>query len=117
MISPIRILINGRFTDRFENEKIDYMEIVNKTIKEYFKELFPLLDTEKYLLIIDNTHHNEGPGVIYDEKGITKNEREKFFSAIDKEDIKRHNNHYRCNDTSTTVNKILVEGQRKPFEE
>lgn len=103
MISPIRILINGRFTDRFENEKIDYMEIVNKTIKEYFKELFPLLDTEKYLLIIDNTHHNEGPGVIYDEKGTTKNEREKFFSAIDKEDIKRHNNHYRCNDTSTTV--------------
>jgi len=103
MISPIRMLINGRFTDRYKEEKIDYMNIVTKTIKDYFKELFPLLDVDKFLLIIDNTHHNEGPGVVYNEDNTTKNERNKFFEAIDEKDILRHNNFSRCNDTSTTV--------------
>ena len=103
MISPIKILVNGRFTDRYNNEKIDYMHIVNSTIKEYIKELFPMLEIEKDLVIIDNTHHNEGPGVVYDENNNTKNERKKFFEACGVEDAKKHNNHNKCNDTSTTV--------------
>lgn len=103
MKQPIKILLNGRFTDRYKNKKIDYMHIITKTIKDYFKELFPLLDIEKYLIIIDNTHHNEGPGVVYTENNITKNERIKFFEVTDEEDAQRHNNHNRCNDTSTTV--------------
>ncbi len=103
MIAPIKVLVNGRFTDRFKNEKIDYMSIITKTIKDYFKELFPLLNIEKYLEIVDNTHHNEGPGVVYNDKDTTKNERKKFFEVVNKTDFSRHNNHFRCNDTSTTV--------------
>lgn len=103
MTAPIKMLINGRFTDRFETEKIDYMSIVEKTIKDYFKELFPLLDTDKYLEIVDNTHHNEGPGVVYNGDNTTNNERKKFFEVVNKSDFSRHNNHFRCNDTSTTV--------------
>lgn len=103
MISPIRVLINGRFTDRYKSDKIDYMFIVKDTIKKYFKELFPLLDIEKYLIIIDNTHHNEGPGVVYEKNNTTKNDREKFFEVTDDADIFKHNNYLKCNDTSTTV--------------
>lgn len=103
MVSPIKILINGRFTDRYKSESIDYMNIVNETIKNYFKELFPLLDVDRYLTIIDNTHHNEGPGVVYNNDDTTKNERRHFFEATDENDILRHNNHLKCNDTSTTV--------------
>ena len=103
MIHPIKILINGRFTYKYNNEKIDYMNIVISTIKNYFKELFPLFDVDKYLVIVDNTHHNEGPGVIYDINNNTKNEREKFFEATSMYDAERHNNHNKCNDTSTTV--------------
>lgn len=103
MTAPIKILINGRFTDRYKEEKIDYMNIVINTIKDYFKELFPLLDVEKYLVIVDNTHHNEGPGVVYNNDGTTNNERKTFFEAIDEKDILKHNNFQRCNDTSTTV--------------
>lgn len=103
MISPIKILINGRFTDRFKNQKIDYMKIVSQTIEDYFNELFPMLDFQKYVEIIDNTHHNEGPGVVYNNDDTTKNEREKFYEVVSKEDFERHNNHFRCNDTSTTV--------------
>lgn len=102
MISPIRILINGRFTDRYGDYKIDYMKIVKNTIEEYFKELFPILDI-KNIKIIDNTHHNEGPGVVYNENNITLNEREKFFEAVNENDLKKHSNKFRCNDTSTTV--------------
>lgn len=103
MISPIKILVNGRFTDRHNNQKIDYMKIVRETIKKYFHELFPMIDIEKDLLIIDNTHHNEGPGVVYNNDDTTKNERVKFFEVVNDEDLSRHNNHNRCNDTSTTV--------------
>jgi len=103
MISPIRILINGRFTDRFQSEKINYMVIVKKIIKDYFNELFPMLDFEKHVVIVDNTHHNEGPGVVYNDDDTTNNEREKFFEVVSKGDFNRHNNHFRCNDTSTTV--------------
>ena len=103
MKEPIRVLINGRFTDRYKDERIDYMSIVYKTIKDYFNELFPLLDTDKFLKIVDNTHHNEGPGVVYQKNDSTKNERERFFEVVDEKDIKRHNNFLRCNDTSTTV--------------
>lgn len=103
MISPIRVLINGRFTSKFGMESIDYMSIVEDNVKSYFRELFPLLDVDKYLQIIDNTHHNEGPGVVYDVDGNTKNERKTFFEVVDKADLERHNNHFRYNDTSTTV--------------
>lgn len=103
MIAPIRILVNGRFTDKYNNKQIDYMKIVNCTIKNYFQELFPMIDIEKDLLIIDNTHHNEGPGVVYNNDNTTKNERMKFFEVVDDADASRHNNHNRCNDTSTTV--------------
>ena len=103
MTSPIRILINGRFTDRFKDEKIDYMKIVYDIIENYFKELFPMLDIKKDLVIVDNTHHNEGPGVIYNNDNTTNNEREKFYEVVSNEDFERHNNHFHCNDTSTTV--------------
>lgn len=103
IIEPIKILINGRFTDRYKSETIDYMRIVETTIKEYLSNLFPLLDVNKNIKIIDNTHHNEGPGVVFNKDGTTNNYREKFFEVIDDKDIKRHNNDFRCNDTSTTV--------------
>lgn len=103
MINPIRVLVNGRFTSKYNNEEIDYMKIVNNAINKYFKELFPLLDIDKFLVIVDNTHHNEGPGVIYRNETESKNERIKFFEAIDKCDAERHSNRNRCNDTSTTV--------------
>lgn len=103
MTSNIRILVNGRFTSKFKNEEINYMTIVSNTIHEYFEELFPLLDHKKYLTIIDNTHCNEGPGVVYDNNGTTHNDRKAFFEAIDETDSLKHNNFLRCNDTSTTA--------------
>jgi len=103
MVVPIKVLINGRFTSAYGNEKIEYMDIVTNVAKDYFKALFPLLDVDKYLLIIDNTHVNEGPGVIYKENNLSNNDRVDFFIAKDSGDTNRQSNNFRCNDTSTTV--------------
>lgn len=103
MTAPIRLLLNGRFTHKFLNEEIDYMSIVDKVVKEHFKGIFPLLDTEKWLKIIDNTHFSQGPGVVYSKDGTTKNERSQFFLVSDEKFVKHHSNGFRSNDTSTTV--------------
>ncbi len=103
MTSPIRFLLNGRFTYRFKEEKIDYLNIVNKVVKDHFENIFPLLDTDKWLKVIDNTHFSQGPGVVYSEDGTTKNERSQFFLVSDDKSMKHHNNGFRSNDTSTTV--------------
>ncbi|MFA5750022.1 MAG: methionine adenosyltransferase [Candidatus Shapirobacteria bacterium] len=103
MIRPIRILLNGRFTHRFNNEQIDYKQIVRSSVFEYFKKIFPLLDTEKWLEIIDNTHFSQGPGVVYDSKGNSLNERKNFFMVTDEKLAHLHNNNLRSNDTSTCV--------------
>jgi len=37
MINPIRVLINGRFTTKFENDPIDYWTIIETEVKDYIK--------------------------------------------------------------------------------
>lgn len=103
MVRPIRILLNGRFTHQFNDEQIDYKQIVKLSIFNYFKRIFPLLDTDKWLEIIDNTHFSQGPGVVYDSKGNSLNERKNFFMVIDEKMAHLHNNNLRSNDTSTCV--------------
>jgi len=103
MVRPIRILLNGRFTHQFNNEQIDYKQIVKSSIFDYFKKVFPLLDTDKWLEIIDNTHFSQGPGVVYDDKGNSLNERKNFFMVVDEKMAHLHNNNLRSNDTSTCV--------------
>ncbi len=103
MTAPIRLLLNGRFTHQFKEEKIDYLDITNRVIKNHFKNIFPLLDTEKWLKIVDNTHFTQGPGVVYSQDGTTKNERSQFFCVSDDNFAKHHCNGFRSNDTSTTV--------------
>lgn len=103
MTAPIRLLLNGRFTNNFNGEIIDYKMIVGNTVKAHFKKVMPLLDTDKWVKIIDNTHLNEGPGVVYDKNNVTKNVRASFFSVNKVGEEKHHNNKFRTNDTSTTV--------------
>ena len=40
---------------------------------------------------------------MYNSDDTTNNERKKFYEVVSKTDFSRHNNHFRCNDTSTTV--------------
>lgn len=102
-IKPIRILLNGRFTGNFCDEKIPYIDIATETIYKHMKFLFPMIDCKKNIEIIDNTHSSQGPGVVYKKDGTTNNERSSFFNIKNEAFMQYHNNMNRTNDTSTTV--------------
>ncbi len=103
MIEPIRLLLNCRFTKNVNNINIPYLDICKQTIFDFFGEVMPTLDVKKWLVLVNNIHFSQGPGVVYDKKGKTANERAFFFSAPNKKYQNFHDNQVRANDTSTAV--------------
>lgn len=103
MLKPIRLYLNCRFTRTFQGESVPYLDIVTRTVRGHFARVLPLLDLDKGLLIVDNTHSAPGPGVVYELDGTSKNERQFFFEVPNKELIVHHDNDLRSNDTSTAV--------------
>lgn len=103
MKKPIRLYLNCRFTRIFKNEEIPYIKIVKEVVYSHFGKILPLLDLDKWLVIVDNTHFSQGPGVVYDADGTSKNERQFFFEVPDKNYAAFHDNNKLSNDTSTTV--------------
>lgn len=103
MQKPIRLYLNCRFTRNYMKEDIPYLDIVKKVVYEHFGKVMPLLDLDEWLIIVDNTHFSQGPGVVYDADGTSKNERQFFFEVPEKNFAAFHNNNMLSNDTSTTV--------------
>jgi len=103
MNEPIRLYLNCRFTRRYQEETIPYLEIVKSTVYNHLKAVLPLLDLDRWLMIVDNTHFSPGPGVVYEADGSTQNERQFFFEIPQKEFAIFHDNSLRANDTSTAV--------------
>lgn len=103
MKERVRLYLNCRFTRTFKNEAIPYLEIVRDTVYEHFKEVLPLLDLDRWLEIVDNTHFAPGPGVVCELDGSSRNERKFFFDVPRQEFAVFHNNELRANDTSTAV--------------
>ena len=103
MQKPIRLYLNCRFTKSYQQEGIPYLEIVKDAVFEHFRDVLPLLDLDRWLIIVDNTHFTPGPGVVYDAEGSTQNARQFFFEIPRKEFAVFHDNSLRANDTSTTI--------------
>lgn len=103
MQKPIRLYLNCRFTRTYQSETIPYIEIATEVVRKHLGEILPLLDLNKWLMIVDNTHFAPGPGVVYEADGSTQNERQFFFEVPQKEFAVFHDNSLRSNDTSTTV--------------
>lgn len=103
MVKPISIFLNGRFTHTIGEKKIPYIEIAEVAIKSYLRSVLPRLDVINWVQIVNNVHFTQGPGVVYDKNGATKNEREFFFAAPTQKFVHYHNNGARSNDTSTCV--------------
>lgn len=103
MKKPIKLYLNCRFTKVYEGENIPYLQIVENVVKKHFQEVLPLLNVEKWLIIVDNTHISPGPGIVYEEDGTSKNERRYFFEVPKEKFASFHNNGKKSNDTSTAV--------------
>ncbi len=74
MLQPIRLYLNCRFTRAFQQERIPYLEIAKDAIHTQLRAVFPSLDLDRWVNIVDNTHFAPGPGVVYDANGSTRSE-------------------------------------------
>jgi len=103
MQKPTRLYLNCRFTRSYQKETIPYLDIVRETVFQHLGTVLPLLDLDRWFVIVDNTHFAPGPGVVYDADGTSQNERQFFFEIPEKEFAVFHDNNLRSNDTSTAV--------------
>lgn len=64
MISPIRVLLNGRASSHFGAEEIPFRTLAEKWVKNFFKRRLPLIDVDKDLAIHFNLSDKSSPGGI-----------------------------------------------------
>jgi len=87
LIDPLRILINGRVSIKFSNKKIPYKKIIERTTKKFIKKIFPLINVNKNIFIIDNISTKSSPGKtnLRSKKEGTRNH---WFEPRNKSDLK-----------------------------
>lgn len=95
MLSPIRVLLNGRASTKFGNEKIEVKEMLIKETKEFFKENFPMLNFEEDVRILYEVSEGSSPGGV---KG-KESKRHRWFEPESLDDLNELK-HLNCNDTS-----------------
>lgn len=95
---PIKIIVAGRATRSYLGESIPVQEIVEQTIKSYFEENLPLVDTEEDIVIQQELTANAGPGTIHSSQGAIAD----MFSPAEEGSIRGYEKVV-ANDTSYCV--------------
>jgi S-adenosylmethionine synthetase len=101
MVSPIRVLLNGRASFKFGLVKIPVDQMLVDWTKEFMKEKLPLLDVEKDLEFHNNLSSKSSPGKT-DEKVAEKGTRKYWFEPRNLADI-QETKKLLSNDTSLGV--------------
>lgn len=100
MINPIRVLLNGRASIKFNNETIPVEKLLIKWSKYFLKKRLPLLDVDADLLFHYNVVSNTSPGRPGNVKQAGK--RKYWFEPRNKLDLPELQNLV-ANDTSLGV--------------
>jgi S-adenosylmethionine synthetase len=88
MVKPIRVLVNGRISPAFNNEKIPLSDIFEKAINLQLKKTLPHLDVKNWMQIIDeSTSYSKNP---------------RWFNPVSLNDLPEYKI-ARANDTSCVV--------------
>jgi S-adenosylmethionine synthetase len=58
MIEPIKVMVNGRFSNRFGGKKINLKKIQEKAIRDYLQMILPSLNPKKDIKIFCNSSQN-----------------------------------------------------------
>lgn len=99
ILSPIRVLINGRASKAFGSHKIPLEELLSNEVELFFKEKFPHIPNVKQIYrIIWEISTGSSPGAISSEDSY----RQHWFSPRGREDLSELK-HLNCNDTSMGV--------------
>jgi S-adenosylmethionine synthetase len=87
-LKPVRVLVNGRMSASFKGEQIPLEEIQQMTVKKYLNKRLPRLDTDKWLLVInETTQYSRNP---------------KWFNPTSEDDLPEYKKRF-ANDTSAVV--------------
>lgn len=96
MISPIRVLINGRASSMFGDTKIDVKQILLDEVNFFFSEKFPHIKyIDKTYRVLWEVTDGSSPGAICQEDSY----RQHWFKPRNKNDLSELSN-LNCNDTS-----------------
>ncbi len=101
LMDPIRVLINGRMSTKFANERIPAKKLLINWTKEFFKKHLPLIDPDEDLEFHLNLSLQSSPGKTY-EKEAKKSARQRWFEPESLADLPELNK-LRSNDTSVGV--------------
>jgi len=86
LISPIRVLINGRVSTMFGNERIPYKKIIDTTIVDFFNKMFPGTIVAEDLDTVYNLSNASSPGRT-EEKKAKKGSRKYWFEPRGLKDL------------------------------
>lgn len=101
LTSPIRILLNGRVSTSFADDKIPVKKLLTQWTNQFFKKELPLINVKNDLKFHYNLSHQSSPGKTYESES-QKGTRRYWFEPRDLDDIKE----LKClvsNDTSLGV--------------
>ncbi|MFW6110170.1 MAG: methionine adenosyltransferase [Patescibacteria group bacterium] len=101
LTDPIRILLNGRVSICFGNERIPVEELLTKWTEEFFIQKLPMISVDKDLDIRYNVSSQSSPGETEDESGKSGT-RKYWFCPRNFADIQELSN-LLSNDTSLGV--------------
>ena len=92
---PIRVLLNGRASCAFHNEKMDLEDLLITTTKEFLASRLHGIDPDKNLRILFEVSTGSSPGAVGSESGL----RNRWFAPESLNDLSELR-HLNCNDTS-----------------
>ncbi|WP_053847162.1 methionine adenosyltransferase [Streptomyces sp. NRRL B-24085] len=98
MTSPIRVLVNGRTSNRFGDEDIPVEDIIVSATREFLGARLPKIDPEQDLTFLWNLSSGSSPGQV-DASSDKESYRRHWFAPRDLSDL-RELTHLVCNDTS-----------------
>jgi S-adenosylmethionine synthetase len=78
LINPIRVLLNGRASTKFGDEEIPVKKLLTRWSKSFFRDIFPMIDTENNLEFHYNLSKESSPGKT-NEVGTKKATRKYWF--------------------------------------
>lgn len=83
---PITVLINGRVSISFGEEKIPYRTLLTRWTKEFFQKVLPMISVDEDLDIHLNLSHQSSPGKVYEDTK-KQNSRKYWFEPRGLEDL------------------------------
>ncbi|MDY7229494.1 methionine adenosyltransferase [Hyalangium rubrum] len=97
-VEPVTVIVAGRVSRTWKGRALPVTELVTETVRDLFRELFPMLDLERDLVIEDRLTTHPGPGTLRESQGAIAH----MFEPVSKETVRGYEKLV-ANDTSYCV--------------